>query len=78
MDFIDFDTRPIALDEPILPGETHIFAVPEKYQKGWKAHKARESKPNPTKVELLFGHLSFGNGTGFHRTDALEYPHLKR
>lgn len=77
IDFIDFNTRPVSSDEPLLPGQTHVFTIPEKYQKGWKAHRTRAGKPNPSKVELIFMFLNFGDGTGFHRTDALAYPHTK-
>lgn len=74
MAFIDFKTSPLPSDIPILPGETYTFVIPERFQKGWKRHKLSTRSSNPMKVELIFVQLNFGDGTGFHRTDALRYP----
>jgi hypothetical protein len=65
IDFIHFDTRPIATDVPIQPGETHTFTIPEGKQRGWRQFKLRRNAPDPGKTKIEFVHLSFGDGTGF-------------
>lgn len=65
VDFIDFDTRPVPTDIPIEPGATHVFEIPERFQKGWAAHKQRDNLPNPKKLELSLTQLGFGDGSGF-------------
>lgn len=77
MAFIRHDTLPLADDMPIKPGEAYTFAIPEKYKRGWYARKARGQIANPKKLEIQFAQLSFGDGTGFERTDAMPYPHKK-
>ena len=75
-DFIHFNTRPIATDVPIQPGETYTFTIPEGEQRGWRWFKAR-GNADPRKVEIKFVQLSFGDGTGFNGTDALPYPYKR-
>jgi hypothetical protein len=65
IDFIHFNTRPVATDVSIQPGETHTFTIPEGKQRGWQAFKLRRNAPDPGKVAIEFVHLSFGDGTGF-------------
>jgi hypothetical protein len=76
-DFIRSGTLATKDDVPIGPGETHTYTIPEKYQSGWYAHRARGYMSDPTKVLLQFVQLSFGDGTGFHRTDAKPYANKK-
>ncbi len=52
-------------DVPIKPGEKHIFKISESDAKGWDAFRERENKPEPTKLELAFQRINFGDGTGF-------------
>jgi hypothetical protein len=76
-DFIKFETRPIANDVPIPPGETYTFRIPEQDQQAWRQHKVRAHWPDPGKVEIKFIQLSFGDGTGFNMTDATPYPYKR-
>jgi hypothetical protein len=75
IDFVDFNTRPLPSDVPILPGATISLKIPEADQRGWTAHKIREKRQDPKKVEISFTQLSFGDGTGFNGSDALQYPY---
>ena len=75
VDFIQFDTIATANDQPIPPGETLTFTIPEGNQKGWAWHKSKENRPDPTRVEIVFVQLSFGDGSGFNGTGATPYPH---
>ena len=77
-DFINFATRPLPTDVPILPGATITLKIPEQDQKGWLAHKVRENRPDPKKVEISFTQLSFGDGTGFNGSDGRPYPHKRQ
>ena len=78
MEFIHFNTLSIPQDIPIKPGETYTFTIPEKDQRGWYAHKARGYMADPKKILIQFVQLSFGDGTGFNRTDATPYPSKKQ
>ena len=77
MDFVDFNTRALATDIPILPGATIKLKIPEMDQKGWLAHKIHEKRPDPKKVEISFTQLSFGDGSGFNGSDGLPYPYKR-
>ena len=77
IEFVHLDTMALPEDVPIPPGETYTFKIAEKYQRAWEAHKARENRPNPTKVHLVFVQLSFGDGTGFNGTDAKPFPYRR-
>jgi len=77
IEFIDFGTPTISTDIPIQPGATHTFTIEEKYQRGWEAHKIRENKPTPKKVEIKFVQLNFGDGTGYNGTDGMPYPYKR-
>jgi hypothetical protein len=74
MDFINFKTLAIPSDIPIQPGATYVFKIPDQDQRAWDAHKVREHRPDPKRIEIVFAQLSFGDGTGFDGTDAKEYP----
>jgi hypothetical protein len=65
IDFIDFNTRPIASDVPIQPGDTHAFTIDEDLQRGWQEYKASRNVLDPAKVQIWFVRLSFGDGSGF-------------
>jgi hypothetical protein len=77
MDFVNFAARPISTDVPILPGATISLKIPEQDQKGWLAHKNRENRTDPKKVELSLTQVSFGDGTGFNGSDGRPYPYRK-
>ena len=74
-EFVHFDTTPLPADIPILPGATVTLKIPEQDQKGWLAHKIRENRPDPKKVELSLTQVSFGDGTGFNGPDGRRYPY---
>lgn len=74
-DFIYLNTMARADDVPIRPGESYVFTIPEKYQKGWAWHKLTERRPNPKRIEITFTQLSFGDGSGFNGSDAKPYPY---
>ena len=76
-EFIDFKTLALPDDIPIQPGEKYIYKVPEKDQRGWEWHKARENRPDPTKIQIKFVQLSFGDGSGFNGIGAKAYPYKK-
>jgi len=77
LNFIYHDTRPLPADVPIQPGETFVFSVTEQDQKGWEWHKKNENTPDPKKVILQFGTLSFGDGTGYDTLQAVPYPYRR-
>ncbi|MFY9620944.1 MAG: hypothetical protein WAQ99_14120 [Pyrinomonadaceae bacterium] len=77
IEFVDFDTRAASTDIPIQPGSTYVFEIPDRYQKGWAAHKERDNRPDPTKIEISLTQLSFGDGTGFIGSDARPFPFIK-
>lgn len=75
MDFVDFNTRALPTDIPILPGATITLKIPEMDQKGWLAHKIHEGRPDPKRVELSLTQVSFGDGSGFNGSDGRPYPY---
>jgi hypothetical protein len=77
MDFIHFDTLALPTDIPIKPGETIAFTIPEQDLRGWLAHKLRENRQEPKKIEITFAQLSYGDGSGFNGTDARPYPYKR-
>ena len=77
MEFVDFDTLALPTDTPIQPGAKYTFTIAENYQRAWEAHKERENRQDPTKVEFTFVQLSFGDGTGFKGTDAKPFPYQR-
>ena len=77
MDFVDFDTRALSTDIPILPGATITLKIPEMDQQGWLAHKIHEKRPDPKKVELSLTQVSFGDGSGFNGSDGRPYPYKR-
>jgi hypothetical protein len=51
-------------DPHLNPGDTYVFTIPENLKKGLKVH--HEKSPEAFKrLELHFGVISFGDGTGF-------------
>jgi len=78
VDFVDFDTMAMPSDQPIPPGETLTFTIPEGNQRGWSWHKTKENRSDPTKVEIVFVQLSHGDGSGFNGTSATPYTHKEK
>jgi hypothetical protein len=75
MGLIDVGNRAEPEDVPLLPGETHVFKLHEEYVKGWNWYRTRvEVKPQPKKIAVRFSVLSFGDGTGFVRSDGVPVP----
>lgn len=74
MDFVDFNSRLVPSDVPILPGATISLEIPEQDQKGWVFHKTHEGRSDPKKVEVELTQVSFGDGTGFNGSDGRPYP----
>ena len=59
-------------DPHLNPGDTYIFTIEEKYRGGLKIH--HEKAPEDYKrLDLHFGVISFGDGTGFHVQRFLDY-----
>lgn len=77
MDFIHFNTLATTNDMPIGPGTTYTFKIPEEDQSGWQAHKVRENRTDPKKIQIVFVQLAFGDGSGFNGTDAMPYPYKR-
>ena len=77
INFIDHHTTPLPSDVPIQPGETYTFKIPEPEQRGWEWHKKNEHTPDPKKLILQFGSLSFGDGTGYDTLQAVPYPYRR-
>jgi hypothetical protein len=67
-------TKAEAEDVPIKPGETYVFSFREIQVTSWERFKQREKKTDPKKILLWFQILSFGDGTGFFRTDGIAIP----
>lgn len=74
VDFVDFNVKPVPQDLPLLPGQTFTFQLPEKSALAWEAWLRRNNKSDAMILEILFNHLSFGDGTGFVSLDALPFP----
>jgi hypothetical protein len=77
IEFVQFNTLAQPTDLPIAPGQVFTFTIPENFQKGWEAHKNRESRLDPKKIQIKFVQLSFGDGTGFNGTHAKPYPYKR-
>lgn len=73
-DFYDHNTKPLPEDVPIKPNATYTFAFEENFRVGWEAWRNRNKKDDPLKLEVIFHHLSFGDGTGFTSMSALPFP----
>jgi hypothetical protein len=67
-------TLALPTDVPIKPKETYVFTIHDMDRRGWEWNKKIKNRPDPTKVELMFVELSFGDGTGFDGTDGKQYP----
>jgi hypothetical protein len=67
--FVSF-LEPVQPDDvPIKPGESHIFKIRPQEIEGWKKAKQAKGLADPTKLELIFGGLNYGDGTGYSFTN---------
>jgi len=64
-------------DLPIKPGETYVFKAYDGNVRGWELFRRDYNKPQPKKLILNFVVLSFGDGTGFWRSDGHFVPEPK-
>jgi len=63
-------------DPHLNPGDTYVFTIPEKMKKGLKVQ--HEKSPNNfNRLELHFGVISFGDGTGFAAEEFRDYRAIK-
>jgi hypothetical protein len=63
-------------DPHLNPGDTYVFTIPEQMRKGLKAKQERT--PNAVmRLELYFGVISFGDGTGFAAEEFADYRAIK-
>lgn len=61
-------------DLPLMPGESYTFKIQEKWAKGMQQMRARINKPDPTRVQVRFQLINFGDGTGFMGIDGISVP----
>ncbi len=61
----NFSTPLENTDVPLLPDETTVLKIPESQADGWETGRAKNNKPQPKKVGLIFQALNFGDGTGY-------------
>ncbi len=73
-ELVDANVRPGPDDKPLMPKETYTFAIPVKNQIAWEAWQKRNNKYDVPKLEILFNHLTFGDGTGFMSLGAIPFP----
>jgi hypothetical protein len=64
-ELIEFATPLGPDDVPLQPVETYAFKISEGSANGWDYLKAKEGRPEPTMIKLLFQQLNFGDGTGY-------------
>jgi hypothetical protein len=73
-EFVDWNMRPTSEDQPFKPGETRTFEISDKFARGWMDRRAAGKLALPRRIEVILGHLSFGDGTGFSGTHGKPYP----
>src|SRR5215213_2419906 len=71
---IDIETKAGPDDIPLKPGETYTHKFSDLEVESWYAFKQREDKPHPKRLIMRFQALSFGDGTGFVRSDGISIP----
>lgn len=64
MELINLTTPLKPTDVPIQPGETYVFKT-HKTTEDWEHFRAVTNNPEPTRVQLVFSNLNFGDGTGY-------------
>ena len=71
--FMNFAAGAQAGDSSLKPGETTVLKIPDKLM-GWEDSPWARNSPEPKRFMLRFQELSFGDGTGFRRTDGVPWP----
>jgi hypothetical protein len=61
-------------DIPLKPGESCTLKFPEQDVAGWESVKSEGVASDPLKILLMSTEISFGDGTGFSRTDGKPFP----
>jgi hypothetical protein len=64
---IRFDTPTEPSDQPLLPGDSAVLRIPQRYLSGFEklVAKGRIERPEVRKAYLMFRRLNFGDQTGF-------------
>lgn len=70
----DIISKPGPDDVPIKPGETHVFTIHPGEVGGWELAIRDGMHPQPTRLQVLFQVLSFGDGTGLFGSGGHPYP----
>lgn len=70
----DLRSKPGPDDVPIKQGETFIFTIHPGEVGGWEMAIRDGAHPQPTRVQLIFQSLSFGDGTGLLGSGGQPYP----
>jgi hypothetical protein len=63
-------------DQHLNPGDTYIFTIEKQYKKGLKRQHEMVAEEFKT-LELHFGVISFGDGTGFEVSDFSDYRSIR-
>jgi hypothetical protein len=73
---VDISELPAPEDTPLLPGQTHVFRIPEERVAGLESMKQRMgfSDAAVKHLELSLSVVNFGDGTGFLAGRRLNYP----
>jgi hypothetical protein len=74
----DIKTKAAPDDVPIKPGETYVFKIGRGQVLGWESSVRRHNWPQPKKVVLEFGTLTFGDGTGFWAVHGIPFPNAPK
>jgi hypothetical protein len=61
-------------DIPIKPGETYAFKIHPGQVPAWEQRQREQNRPQPTRIQLVFQILSFGDGTGYMGSDGTAVP----
>lgn len=70
----DITSTAAADDLPIKPGETVILTIHPGEVGGWELSVRDGNHPQPTRLQLIFQQLSFGDGTGLSGGEGSPYP----
>ena len=61
-------------DVPIKPGESCVIKINPGQVEAWEKARREEGRPHPTKIQVKFKNLSFGDGTGLMGTAGTPVP----
>ena len=74
-DLGDIKTKSESSDIPIQPDETVSLKIHPGQLDAWDYARIKENRPFPRHLKVDFQILSFGDGTGYWRTDGMAVPH---